>query len=55
MKKSLNLILLLFGLFFIGNLNVYADNCSTYGCVTCKYAVSEVTLLLKQQEMEKAE
>ena len=47
MKKSLNLILLLFGLFFIGNLNVYADNCSTYGCVTCKYAVSDGYLTIK--------
>ena len=47
MKKSLNLILLLFGLFFIGNLNVYADNCSTYGCTTCKYAVSDGYLTIK--------
>ena len=47
MKKSFNFLILLFGIFFIGNLNVYADNCSTYACTTCKYAVTDGYIVYK--------
>lgn len=47
MKKSLSLILLLFGIFFIGNLNVYANNCDNYACTTCEYAVSGGNIIYK--------
>ena len=47
MKKNLKFIILLFGIFFIGNLNVYADNCTTYACTTCKYAVTDGYITFK--------